>query len=310
MNQECLTSACEQFSIGDALRFAKTESGLIKVIVTTQACSAELFLQGAHLTLWQPAAKEPVLFLSDRSFYEPGKAIRGGVPIIFPWFGARTATVTGARTDGPSHGFARTSEWTVTRTSYDNEIISIELTLAPSELSRSLGFDEFDVRYLANLGRELDLQLTVSNKSSTATLKFEEALHTYLRVSDARDVTLAGLDATDYLDKTDGYKRKHQSDELLVFNGEVDRPYLNHKRPVAINDKKLQRKIVVDKEGSMTTVVWNPWSELTRKLTDMAPDGWTHMVCVETANAAENLVELSPGHSHTMRATISVEPLS
>ncbi|HEY9754765.1 MAG TPA: D-hexose-6-phosphate mutarotase [Oculatellaceae cyanobacterium] len=310
MNQECLDSDCGQFSIGDILRFVKMPNSLTKAIITTVACRAELFLQGAHLTLWQPAANEPVLFLSDRSLYQPGKAIRGGVPIIFPWFGARTVAVSGESTDGPSHGFARTSMWSVTRTSYENEIISIELILTSNDLSRSFGFDDFEVRYLVNLGHELDLQLIVSNKSSTATLKFEDALHTYFRVGDAKEITLAGLEATDYLDKTEGFKRKHQSEALLHLDGETDRPYLNHERPVTINDQKLDRKILVEKEGSMTTVVWNPWLELTKKLADMAPDGWMHMVCIETANAGENLVVLLPGQSHTMRTKVSVETLS
>jgi glucose-6-phosphate 1-epimerase len=307
MNQQPLEDLGGQFAIGDVLRFAQTDSGLLKAIVTTPACRAELFLQGAHLTLWQPAVNEPVLFLSDRSLYAHGKAIRGGVPVIFPWFGARTDAVTGSRTDGPSHGFARTSVWAITKTNYENDIVSIELSLSATDLSRSFGFDDFEVKYLVKVGQKLDLQLTVTNRSSITPLKFEEALHTYFRVSEAKEVTLAGLQNHDYLDKTDGFKRKHQTEALLVFKGETDRPYLNHENAVEITDARLKRNIVIDKQGSKTTVVWNPWSELTQKLADMAPDGWMHMVCVETANVAENLVELAPGDSQAMRAVVSVE---
>ena len=309
MNQERQSTLTEDFSIGDTLRFAQTDSGLRKVIVTTPACRAELFLQGAHLTLWQPAVNEPVLFLSDRSLYAHDKAIRGGIPVIFPWFGARTAAVTGTRTDGPSHGFARTSVWKLTKTAYEDGIVSIELSLTSNDLSRSFGFDDFEVKYLLKLGQELDLQLTVINKSASAALKFEEALHSYFRVSDAKDVTLAGLQDNEYLDKTDGFKRKQQSEEFLVFKGETDRPYLNHERTVELTDTRLKRNIIVDKEGSKTTVVWNPGSELSNKLADMSPDGWMHMVCIETANVAENMVELAPGQSHTMRAVVRIEQI-
>ena len=101
----------ERFAIPGVLSFATTKHGLSRATITTPACNAEFYLQGAHLTGWQPAGEQPVLFLSERSAFEPGKAIRGGVPIIFPWFGARTATLDSPRTDGPSHGFARTALW-------------------------------------------------------------------------------------------------------------------------------------------------------------------------------------------------------
>jgi glucose-6-phosphate 1-epimerase len=298
----------ERFAIPGVLSFATTEHGLTLATITTPACNAEFYLQGAHLTGWQPAGEQPVLFLSERSAFEPGKAIRGGVPIIFPWFGARTATLDSPRTDGPSHGFARTALWELAFAAIAGDDLHLTLTLAPNDASRALGYDHFQLAYQLILGSELRMSLTVANPG-TAPLHFEEALHTYLRVGDARRVRISGLSDTDYIDKTDGFKRKHQIETTLTLTGETDRPYLNTEQTVALDDPVLKRGIAVSKSGSRTTVVWNPWLELSAKLSDMSPDGWQTMTCIETANAADNALTLQPGAQHTMQAHITVQEL-
>jgi glucose-6-phosphate 1-epimerase len=295
-----------QFAIPGVLSFTMTDHGLIQAMVTTPDCTAEIYLQGAHLTQWQPTGKLPVLFLSERSVFEPGKAIRGGVPIIFPWFGARTATTGSPRTDGPSHGFARTALWELTFAAIAGEDLHLTLMLGPNDASRSLGFNHFQLAYQIILGAELRMSLTVAN-AGTAPLHFEEALHTYLSVGDAGKVSICGLSDTDFIDKTDGFKRKHQSEPTLTLTGETDRPYLNTEQTVTLEDPELKRQITVSKSNSKTTVVWNPWSELSGKLSDMSPDGWQKMVCIETANAASNAILLQPGEHHTMQAHITVQ---
>jgi glucose-6-phosphate 1-epimerase len=298
-----LQNLSDNFTIPGVLTFSQTEQGLLRANITTPACTAEIYLQGAHLTQWQPTGQQPVLFLSDRSFFTPGKAIRGGIPIIFPWFGTRTATPENPRTEGPSHGFARTAEWTFAFAAIAGDDLHLTLTLAPNDASHALGYDRFQLVYQLTLGAELRLQLTVANQSS-APLHFEEALHTYLHVSDAQQISIIGLSDTDYLDKTDGFKRKHQTETPLKLTGETDRPYLNTVVPVNIDDPTYKRRITIDKAESKTTVVWNPWSELTAKLSDMAPDGWLTMVCIETANVGPNAITLPPGEHHTMEAHI------
>jgi glucose-6-phosphate 1-epimerase len=295
----------ESFGIPGALAFDTAASGLVRARVTTKVCSAELFLQGAHLTAWQPLGAEPVLFLSELSKFEPGPAIRGGIPIIFPWFGARTATAASPRTDGPSHGFARTAEWQMQFAAAMGEDLHLALTLVSDETSRALGFDHFRVAVQFTLGRTLTVKLTVANEGAEP-LRFEEALHTYLHVGDAEQVALRGLGETEYLDKTDGFRRKRQREDVLRLTRETDRPYLNTEAPVEVDDPILQRKIVVEKSGSHTTVVWNPWSELSAKLADMSDGGWRRMVCVETANAMENAIVLAPRALHTIEARLQV----
>ena len=301
-----LQTLSDNFAIPGVLAFSQNEQGLLRANITTPACTAELYLQGAHLTQWQPAGHKPVLFLSDRSFFTPGKAIRGGIPVIFPWFGARTPTPGDPRTDGPSHGFARTADWTLAFAALAGDDLHLTLTLAPSDLSRSLGYDHFALVYEITLGAELSIQLTVNNQGSNP-LHFEEALHTYFSVGDAQQISIIGLSDTDYLDKTDNFKKKHQTDPFLKLTGETDRPYLNTTVPVNIDDPVYHRRITVDKANSNTTVVWNPWSELTATLPDMAPNGWLAMVCIETANVGPNAITLATGEHHTMEAHVFVE---
>lgn len=296
----------DNFAIPGVLSFSESEHGLIRASITTPACTAELYLHGAHLTQWQPAGQEPVLFLSARSGFEPGKAIRGGIPLIFPWFGPRTANACSDRTDGPSHGFARTQEWTLAFAAVAGDDLHLTLTLGPTDVSRSFGFDQFQVACNFILGAELRIQLSVANQSA-APLCFEEAFHTYLNVGDAQQIELIGLTDTDYLDKTDGMKRKHQKESPLCLTGETDRPYQNTKNPVTLVDPVFKRRITVDKSNSKSTVIWNPWETLCAKLADMEPTGWLTMTCIETANMGENAITLAPGEHHVMEAHLFVE---
>lgn len=302
-----LRTLTDNFSIPGILHFAQTEAGLLKACVTTPACNAELYLQGAHLTQWQPAGARPVLFLSERSLFEPGKAIRGGVPIIFPWFGNRTPNPLSRRSDGPSHGFARTSGWTLAFAALAGDDLHLTLTLDPCDVSRSLGYDQFQLVYQLTLGAQLRLRFTVRNQGS-APLWFEDALHTYFSVGDVREVAIHGLAQTRFLDKTDEFKVKLQSEPLLRLTGQTDRPYLDTSATVELDDPLYQRRIRVEKSNSRTTVIWNPWSSMTAELPDMTPEGWLSMVCVETANVASDALTLGPGEQHTTEACISQTP--
>jgi glucose-6-phosphate 1-epimerase len=303
-----LQTLTDHFAIPGVLAFDEPHPGMARATVTTPACNAELYLQGAHLTHWQPTGHEPVLFLSERSFFTPGKAIRGGIPVIWPWFGARTATPESPRTDGPSHGFARTADWTLAFAALSGDDLTLTLALGPSDASRALGFDYFQLAYQLTLGTELRLQLTVANLGETP-LHFEQALHTYFSVGDALQISLIGLSDTEYLDKTDNFARKRQIVTPLTLTGETDRPYLNTLTPINLVDPVFHRRITVDKSNSRSTVIWNPWSDLSAKLPDMTPSNWQAMTCVETANVADNAITLAPQQAHSLQAHIIVEPL-
>jgi glucose-6-phosphate 1-epimerase len=298
----------DSFEIPGALTFTEGNGGLLRASITTPACTAEVYLHGAHLTAWQPAGQQPVIFVSEKSAFAEDKAIRGGVPVIFPWFGARTATPASPRVDGPSHGFARTSQWDVAFAAIAGDDLHLTLTLGPNEASRSLGYDHFKVAFELIFGRELRMRLTIANQG-TEPLYFEEALHTYFAVGDAEKIAISGLHNAEYLDKTDSFKRKTLSDPVIHLTGETDRLFLNTATAVTLDDAGLDRRITVAKSNSLSTIVWNPWAAASAKLADMTPENWRHMACIETANANENLIALAPAQAHTMEAHITVEGL-
>ncbi len=304
------------FSLPELLSFDEPHPGMPRFQVRTPACTAELYLQGAHLTAWQPAGQQPVLFLSDRSAFTPGKAIRGGIPVIFPWFAAAEASPVPTPPGAGSHGFARTAPWTLRFAALAGDDLHLSLTLdqtegtPATEAMRKAGFSAFGLALEVILGHTLTLRLSVANASAGDAAKplfFEEALHAYLAVGDSEHVTVEGLAGTAFLDKTDNFARKTQTDRELRFRAETDRPYLNTTAPVTLHDPVLGRRLRLTKANSRTTVTWNPGPELTAKLADLRPDAWHNFVCLETANAAEDALTLQPGEARTMEMHLAVE---
>lgn len=254
-------------------------TALESALVSTPAAQGEIYLQGAHIARWTPAGERPVLFLSSKSVFAPGKAIRGGVPIIFPWFGPRSDGKP-----GPSHGFARTSLWT---------------RESNQELAFGLAAEGFRLRFVVAMGSALEMSLEVRNESS-AEVQFEEALHTYLAVSDIRQVSVTGLGGATYIDKTDAFRRKMQGADPLRLTKQTDSVYLNTTAACEVSDPGWERRIVIDKAYSASTVIWNPWSGMP----DLGADEWSGFICVESANVSDNAVTLAPGATHRMSASI------
>lgn len=291
-----------QFDIPDALRFEDTPGGLVRAVISTPAAEAEVYLQGAHVTHWTPRGRRPVLFVSPKSLFQPSKAIRGGVPIIFPWFGPR-----GDGKSGPAHGFARTMEWAIEGTQLHHDgRVEITLSLAPNDVTRGLGYGAFRLRFRVTAGAMLEMELETRN-DATEPFTYEEALHTYFAIADIHRVSVTGLEGTTYIDKTDGFKRKQLSSEPLRIAKETDQVHLSTQAACVIDDPVWNRRIIIEKGGSESTVVWNPWIDKTKGMSDMAPDDWRGMICVETANAADNAVHLPPGATHKLTASIRVE---
>jgi glucose-6-phosphate 1-epimerase len=292
----------EHFGLPGVLAFHATESGLVRADITTPHATATVYLQGAHLTAWRRAGHQPAIFTSRKTDLAPGKAIRGGVPIAFPWFATRHDGKT-----GPSHGFARIQDWTLAFAALAGDDLHLTFTLGPNDLSRSLGYDHFRLAYQLTIGRTLTMQLTVANDADTP-LVFEEALHTYYAVTDVHEIAITGLDGVSYLDKVDSLKEKLQHGDITV-TGPTDRVYLDTTGTCTLNDHAGKRRIAVAKTGSNTTVVWNPWESGAAKLADMDPTEWHEFVAIETVNAATDAITLAPGATHTMQAQVSVEEL-
>lgn len=295
------------FAIPGILSF-DDHNGLTRANVTTLAASATIYLQGAHLTHWQPAGQNPVLFTSEHSDFAPGKPIRGGVPVLFPWFGPDTLNRASGQ-PAPSHGFARILPWDLAFAALAGDDLHLTFTLAPDETTRSFGYDQFRLAYQLTIGPTLTMQLTIANDTPQP-LRFEEGLHTYFAVSDVRQVTVSGLEPTSYLDKMDGMNLHPAAHQPLTFASATDRVYLDTTAACILHDPAGSRQITISKSGSDATVVWNPWSEIASRLPDLGNDEWPHMLCIETVNAATNAVTLSPGQTHSMQCSISVDPTS
>jgi glucose-6-phosphate 1-epimerase len=206
------------------------------------------------------------------------------------------------------HGFARLADWRMESAAEAADgSVMLALGLDAGKATHPAWPYKYELRYRITVGSTLELALHVKN-AAAQTITFEEALHTYLAVSDVRQVVIGGLAGTQYLDKTDGARRKPQGTEPIRITGETDHVYLNTKTACVVDDPAGGRRLVVEKNGSDVTVVWNPWIAKARAMPDFGDDEWPQMLCIETGNAADHAVTLPPGHTHEMRATIRSAP--
>lgn len=300
-----ITSLNNKFAIGAELIFKQLASGTTLIEIDTPLATATISLEGGQIVAWRPKSQsEPVLWASKLANFVPGKAIRAGVPICWPWFGAHPNDYR-----LPGHGFARIVRWEVASTRLDaSGVVEVELTLAISKVAVELLPSEWPASVLLSayirIGEKLEVSLTSRNNSERE-LRFTEGLHTYFHVSDITNISVQGLDDCEYVDLIDGNKLRRQSGPI-VFGGELGRIFLNCNKTSIIVDRKLNRAIHVAGEGSNSIAVWNPWLDTASKMLDLGSDGWRSMVCVETANALENTTVIQPGQQHAMTAIYSV----
>ena len=291
----------DSFAIPGVAKIVAGNGGLPKVQITSPAASAEIYLQGAQLTSWRPQGSEEVIFLSEHSRWEEGRAIRGGIPVCFPWFRAKADDPK-----APAHGFARTRSWQLESLAQQQDSVVVTLSTESNEDSRKWWPYELRLVHRITVGAVLKLELIVSN-TGTVPFHFEEALHTYNRVGNAEELRITGLDQVAFLDNRDGNREKRQNGDFR-FIGAVDNAYIDTQNTVEIVDPALRQRIRLQKQGSMTTVVWNPWSDGAVALADLGDDEWRQMACVEASNILGNAITLAPGAQHTMTAILSVIP--
>ena len=298
------TQRLVRVALPPSVKAVADEGGLPKLTVKAAQASAEVYFQGAHLTAWRPAtARAPVLWMSRKSSFEPGKPIRGGVPICFPWFGAHPSGPP-----APPHGFARLEDWTLVHAHEEPAgTVTLELELTGRAVAPQWPHS-FRVSHRISIGSVLRMTLAVHNTGADA-FTYEEALHTYFDVGDIHAVTVGGLEGAEYIDKVAGGEKGRQPAEPVRFAGETDRLFLNTHAACVIRDPGTRREITISKSGSDATVVWNPWINKSKAMPDFGDDEWTGMLCVETCNAGPNARTLGSGESHTMSALIEVHDL-
>ena len=284
--------ASQNHQIPDKVVRFSGNGGLPAVKIIAAAAEAEIYLNGAHVALYQAKGCDPLLFLSEKSHFTPGQPIRGGVPIIFPWFGGREGH--------PAHGTARLTQWDLTE--------SIELPDGSIRVSFHLPDSQpLAVDFSVIVGPTLVMELTVSNQGETEAT-FETCLHTYFQVGDIHQVQVTGLKGASYLDSLTG-ETHLETEDSIRFTAETDRLYQNTDSTVEILDPTMKRRITVAKSGSLSTVVWNPWIAKSQRMPDFGDDEWPHMLCVESGNVKTNAPTLDPGARSQLKVELSCEAM-
>jgi glucose-6-phosphate 1-epimerase len=302
MDLSAIAELDRRLGIPGSARIVAGNGGLAKVAIATRDTAGEMYLHGAHVTSWQPRGTGEVIFVSSESRWEDGRAIRGGVPICFPWFGGKADDPS-----APAHGFARTTVWQLESIERVGDAVTVSMFTESNEHTKRWWPTDFHLVHRATFGSELKLELVVRNTGGAA-LRFEEALHTYFRVGDIAKARVQGLNTVHYLDKTDSNREKTQQGTITIVS-ETDRVYLNTQGAIEVEDPSLRRRIDVAKENSFTTVVWNPWVEKAKAFSDFSAPEWMQMVCIEASYVADFAVELAPGQQHKMQAVVRVGDL-
>lgn len=294
---EHMESLSNRFGNCPGLSFAKIGE-LLVARVETNLCNATIAFQGAQITEWQPLDDtfhdEPILWLARAPDYLAGKSVRGGIPICWPWFGDSS-------TQPQAHGFARNMTWLLLSAEcLGDGTIRMTWRLEDSERTRDIWPHRFRLDLEMDIGATLELALTTTNLDAEP-FSITQGLHTYLHVGDIRRTVVKGLEGTYYLDKLAGFARRYQ-DDAIEFDGPVDRIYFGTHHPVDIEDRVLGRRIRVGKSGSQSTVVWNPGL---RVPSGMEEEEHREMLCVEATNAADDIISIAPGKSHTIETRLS-----
>jgi glucose-6-phosphate 1-epimerase len=291
----------EQFGIADQLHFTVEEGGFIVANINNQFASAKISTYAAQVLSYKPHSDDhDLVFLSEKAVYQTGKAIRGGVPICWPWFGDDTSGL-----GRPSHGFMRNRQWTVLQARLDSQgRVSVVLGCNANENTKNLWPYDFELSLEVIVGQEVELKLETKNTSSGA-FTITQALHTYFNISDIKNITVSGLDNKKYLDKLEDFSENLQQGDVMITQ-EIDRVFQPVRNKVKLIDSGFNRTINISASGSETAVIWNPWTTAISSISDLDNLHYRRFLCVETANTAQDSVIIPAGKSHCMSVSYSI----
>lgn len=289
----------EKFGISGRISIEEGQGGLPVVCLKGTYSTAKVCLLGAHVMSWCPAGGQDALWMSDKSLFTVGKAIRGGIPVCWPWFSKHPTNES-----FPMHGFARIMMWELANVSAEAEDTVAVFELETSEESLKMFPGKFRLRLTVRAGKELTLQLKTINVGEEA-FTITQALHTYYNVGDITKVTIEGFDGLTCLDKVNNGVLKVRHDPFVI-DCNVDEVYGDAPGAAVIHDAALDRDINISKEGSGSAVVWNPWIEKSISMADFPDDGYKTMLCVETANVADDKRTIQPGMEHSLTMKVRV----
>lgn len=273
---------------------------------------AELLIaqQGAQILSYQRVGEPPLLWLSDQAIFRQGKSVRAGVPVCWPWFGNLQRNPQAVQAmyhaeQAPAHGLARTRDWQLLGIEEAGSELRIEFGLPEAQDELPGWPHDVELKLRVVLGDALELSLTSHNRG-TAPVTISQALHSYFAVSDVRQARVEGVEGLSYIETLADWEQRQQ-EGALGFAGETDRIYLDTPPTLSIVDPHWNRRITLASSGSRSAVIWNPWTERAKELADMADDGWQRMLCIETANVWDDVVELRPGASSVLKVIIGSE---
>ncbi len=287
-----------KYGIAGRVAIVAGEGGIPEVQLTGPASSAKISLLGAHVLSWIPTGSEDVMWMSSKSLFAEGKAIRGGIPVCWPWFSKHPEN------DAlPMHGFARIMLWDLVETKADvNETTAI-FSLKDTKETRSMFPNQFSLQLTVRAGKNLNLSLTTCNTGDSP-FTITEALHTYFNIGDISKVSIDGFEGLSCINKLQDGAINIRKGTFVIDRG-VDEIYFDSDGDAVIHDG-LGRNISITKKGSNSAVIWNPWIEKSIALPDFPDDGYKTMLCVETANVADDKRTIQPGSSHTLELEISL----
>jgi len=290
------------YAIAGQLKFIEGKGGFPFIEISNAKASALISVYAGQVLSFHPAGvADDLMFLSEKAYYQPGKAIKGGAPICWPWFGADPQGL-----GRPAHGFVRNRLWNVvaTGTTADGDT-RVTLGLIDTPETRAIWPQSFTLALEITVGDSLNLELLTRN-TGTQAFPVTQAFHTYFKIGDISQTSVLGLEGIDYIDKTDNSAQKHQNG-VVTINTEVDRIYLGVQGELVIADAALKRRIRIASRGSKTAVVWNPWAKISAEMGDLQDDDYRRLLCVETTNAATDVVEIAPSSEFRLVANYRVE---
>lgn len=290
------------YAIAGRLKFIEGRGGFPFIEISNAKASALISVYAGQVLSFRPVGvADDLMFLSEKAYYQPGKAIKGGAPICWPWFGADPQGL-----GRPAHGFVRNRLWNVvaTGTTADGDT-RVTLGLIDTPETRAIWPQSFTLALEITVGDSLNLELVTRN-TGTQMFPVTQAFHTYFKIGDISQTSVLGLEGTDYIDKTDNSAQKQQTGAVMI-NAEVDRIYLGVQGELVIADAALKRRIRIASSGSKTAVVWNPWVKISTEMGDLQDDDYRRLLCVETTNASTDVVEIAPNSEFRLVANYGVE---
>jgi glucose-6-phosphate 1-epimerase len=278
----------ERFAVTGAVRFGEGNAEMAKLEMRFNEARLELYLQGAHITRYQPIAGVEVLWMSDTASYSPAKALRGGIPLCWPWFGADTENP-----DRPQHGYARTSDFSVVSTLADEQATSIVLTLDPAQAPYPDWHNRLGLEFEIRLSDTLWMEMRSHNRSDSP-LTLTNALHSYFSISSRSQVAIPAATHLTYLDKLQDYLPQQQASALSI-NGEVDRVYQAPPTTIDLLDPGKGINTSIRSWGNNNLVIWNPGTQKAQLMEDFDDEGYEQMICIEPTIALGQSINLQPG---------------